>query len=498
MTATEKQQLAETIVRFRDDPFGFVKFAFPWGEPGSPLEELRPDTWQIRFLDDLGMQTSGRKFDGVHAVDPIRMAVASGHGIGKSALVAWLHWWIMCTRPGAKGRVTANTFQQLSITTWAEIQKWHKILICKDWFEVTQTVCRAVENPSGWFSAPITCSEENSEAFAGQHNIDSTSFFLFDEASLIPDVIWEVAGAGLTDGEPMFFAMGNPTRNEGQFYEVCFGNQQHRWNTRSIDSRTCHFPNHELHEQWIHDYGIDSDYIRVRVLGLPPKQSEEQLISRELVASAQKRQVQILEDDPLIAGVDVPDGGSSWFVIRFRRGLDSRPGPLIPRPIRVAGSRIDRQAMTEQCAILLAEQSPDRKVAAMFMDASYGAAIVERLRNLKFDNVFEVSFGGRSPDKHYANMRAFMYGKKLKDWLSQGAIDPEDKLLAAQLTSPGFHFKVGGDGALVLESKEEMRERGISSPDDADALALTFARSVAVPRKEYYAKPSAKGLFQPW
>lgn len=497
MTQTE-EQLTDTLAGYVHDPLGFVMYAFPWLEEGALEKDSGPDQWQRRFLEDLGRHVRQRNFNGSDPVDPIRMAIASGHGIGKSTLMAWLHWWIMCTRPGAKGRVTANTFQQLSTTTWMEIQKWHKLLICKDWFEITQGQCRHVEDPTGWFSTPITCAPENSEAFAGQHNKDSTSFFLFDEASLIPDIIFDVAQAGLTDGEPMFFSFGNPTRNVGTFYEICFGNQAHRWDARSIDSRTCRFPNHELHEEWIHDHGIDSDYVRVRILGLPPKQGEDQLISRELVASAQKRHVQILEDDPLIAGVDVPDGGSSWFVIRFRRGLDTRPGPLIPRPIRVAGSKIDRQAMIGHCASLLAETSPDRKLAAMFVDASFGAAIVERLRASGFESVFEVSFGGRSPDAHYGNMRAFMYGKRLKEWLAQGALDSEDKELASQLTSPGFHFKVGGDGALMLESKEDMRKRGISSPDDADALALTFSRHVAISQPEYRSKPLVKGMLNPW
>ena len=109
----------------------------------------------------------------------------------------------------------------------------------------------------------------------------------------------------------MWFAFGNPTRNTGKFYEACFGAWQHRWNSRSIDSRDCKFPNHDLHEQWISDYGIDSDYVKTRIRGLPPMTGEAQLIGRELIEGAQKRRVEALDDDPLIAGVDVPDGGSA-------------------------------------------------------------------------------------------------------------------------------------------------------------------------------------------
>jgi hypothetical protein len=112
------------------------------------------------------------------------------------------------------------------------------------------------------------------------------------------------------------------------------------------------------------------------------------------------------------------------------------------------------------------------RLSAMFIDAAFGAAIVERLHALGFSRVHEINFGGKSPDRNYANMRAFMWGRELVDRLGKGAIDPEDKKLALDLAGPGFHHKVGGDGALVVESKDDMKARGIPSPDDADELAL--------------------------
>lgn len=470
--------LASQAALYWDDPLGFVLDCI------EGTESL--DEWQRKFLCDLGESVRARRFDPTdpQPVDPIRMAVASGHGIGKSTLVAFVFWWIMCTRPNAKGRVTANTYTQLETTTWAEIRKWGKLCRFRDWFEVTGSKIYHVENKEGWFAVPITCAEENSEAFAGQHNRESTSFYLFDEASLIPDRIWEVADNGLTDGEPMWFAFGNPTRNTGKFHEACFGGWQHRWNSRSIDSRNCRFPNHELHEQWIADHGIDSDYIKTRIRGLPPAQSEAQLIGRDLVEAAQRRTVETLPDEPLVAGVDVPDGGSAWFVIRFRRGLDSRPGPRVPAPIRVAGAKIDRPTMVAKCSELLSDKSHSASVAAMFVDAAFGAAIVERLRSLGHQNVHEISFGGKSPDPRYGNMRAYMWGKQLKEWLGKGAIDPNDKKLAADLMAPGFHARVNGDGALIVESKADIKDHYADSIDDADALALTFARHVAPAKKE--------------
>ena len=469
--------LAELAADYADKPLEFVLDCF---------EGAEVDDWQRQFLADVGLAVRERNFnlDTFQPVEPLRFAVASGHGIGKSTLVAFVFWWIMVTRPNAKGRVTANTYTQLESTTWAEIQKWGKVCAFRAWFEITGSKCYHKENKEGWFSVPITCAEENSEAFAGQHNRESTSFYLFDEASLIPDKIWEVADNGLTDGEPMWFAFGNPTRNTGKFYEACFGAWQHRWNSRSIDSRDCKFPNHDLHEQWISDYGIDSDYVKTRIRGLPPMTGEAQLIGRELIEGAQKRRVEALDDDPLIAGVDVPDGGSAWFVIRFRRGLDARPGPRIPAPIRYAGSNIDRATMIGICAELLEKKTPDAKISAMFVDSAFGAPIVERLKSLGYTQVHEVSFGGKSPDPRYANMRAYMWGFKMREWLEKGGIDRSDAKLARDLMAPGFHLRVGGDGSLVVEAKDSIREHYSDSIDDADAFALTFARAVAPPSKK--------------
>ncbi len=470
-------ELDDLAGKYWDDPLNFVLDCFRW-EPGEG-----PDEWQRRFLEDLGQQVSARAFQPwkPDPVDPVRMAVASGHGIGKSTLMSFLFWWIMSTRQNSKGRVTANTFSQLETTTWAEIQKWGKRCRFAEWFEIGGSKIYHKQNKEGWFAVPLTCAEENSEAFAGQHNRESTSFYLFDESSLIPDKIWEVADNGLTDGEPMWFAFGNPTRNTGQFYEACFGSWQHRWNSRSIDSRDCRFPNHTLHDEWIADHGIDSDYVRTRIRGLPPVQSEAQLIGMDLVRAAQTRTVEVLEDDPLIAGVDVPDGGLAWFVVRFRRGLSARPGEFIPPPVRLAGSRVDRPMMIGILANILREVDPKKRVSAMFIDSGFGAAIVERLHALKFEQVQEIAFGDKSFDPRYGNMRAFMWAKEMKDWLGRGAIDKEDKQLARDLIGPGFHHKVGGDGAMMVESKDDMRKRGIPSPDDGDALALTFARPVAMP-----------------
>lgn len=259
-------ELADEVAKYYADPLGYVRFAFPWGEPGLGLEKYSgPDQWQTDFLIELGAKILERGFNGVDPVDPIREAIASGHGIGKSTMAGWLVSWLMSTRPYCIGTVTSNTFTQLKSKTWAAIQRWVKRGITGHWFKVGGDKIYALEAPDEWYCTAQTCKEQNSEAFAGQHAHKSSSWYIFDEASAIPERIWEVAEGGLTDGEPHFYAFGNPTRSQGKFHRICFGSERNRWGNRSIDSRSSSLTNKKLIAEWIQDNGEDSDFVRVRV-----------------------------------------------------------------------------------------------------------------------------------------------------------------------------------------------------------------------------------------
>ncbi len=466
--------LAEFVGQFYADPLGFVIAAYPWGEPGPLEQETGPDDNQREFLTSLGKEVEARGFNGADPVMPILMAETSGHGTGKSAMGGWIANWLMSTRPHSIGTVTAGTATQLEARTWASISHWTKLCITAHWFEVQSRQIFAKQAPKTWKVVAQTCKEENAQSFAGQHARTSTSWYLFDEASEVPDKIWETATGGLSDGEPMWFAWGQMVRNTGQFYRVCFGSEAARWNHRRVDSRTSRFTNKALIAQWIADYGIDSDYVKVRILGLPPSASELQYIDKGRVSLARARTQVAFPDEPLIAGFDVSGGGKAWNVIRFRRGLDGRARA----PIRIPGEGDpDRSQRVGVCAELLRDQRQGHRLAALFIDSAFGAAIAVRLRALGFENVYEVNFGGASPDAHQLNMRAFMYAKA-KEWLLLGSLPDEDKL-CEDLCLPGYHLNQSGK--LVLESKADIQERGEQSPDDADAFVLTFAQPVAVP-----------------
>ncbi len=475
--STYEQLLHEEVARYYADPFGFVMAMYPWTEPNGPLQqEPGCDSWQREMLETIGTEVSKRGFDGQDPVAPIRMAVSSGHGIGKSVLVAWLVDWIMSTRPHCQGTVTANTITQLETKTWAAIQRWTKLCKTGHWFEVNSERIYRKGHKESWFCAQQSSKEENSEAFAGQHAKDSTSFYFFDEASAIPEKIYEVAEGGLTDGEPMMFLFGNPTMNSGPFHRACFGAMRHRWTPRIIDSRTSRFTNKQQIQEWAEDYGEESDFFRVRVLGLPPNASDAQFIDQRRVSDAQTRSVSVLPDEPLVAGCDLAWGGADHNVIRFRRGKDARSIPSIRIPGELTR---DPSVLTNRLADVLSQTYNGQSVSMLFLDsAGIAGAVGTRLRELGHRNVLEVNFGADSPDPKCRFMRDFMW-QKLKDWLLSGAIDKSTRL-ESDLLGPGL--RPDRQMRIWLESKEDMKKRGIDSPDDADALALTFAQTVKAPR----------------
>lgn len=465
-------ELAEEISACYADPLRFVLFAYPWGEPGPLEHHTGPDEWQTEYLLELGRMVAERGFDGVNAVPAIRMARSSGHGIGKSTMAAWLTDWIMSTRPNSIGTVTANTFPQLSTKTWASIRRWTRLSINAHWWLITGDRMYHREFPESWFCSAQTCREENSESFAGQHAASSTSWYLFDEASAVPDKIYEVAEGGLTDGEPMIFLFGNPTRNHGKFHRVCFGSERNRWNPGCIDSRRSAMTNKQQIQEWIADHGEDSDFVRVRVRGLPPAAADMQFIDADRVYEAQQREVSVLPDEPLVMGIDVARGGADNNVLKFRRGLDARSIPAV----RIPGEQTrDSMHLVSRIAQEIDQKKPD----AVFLDATgVGGPIGDRLRQLGY-TVTDVQFGAQSPDPKYGNMRSFMW-HGMKEWLLKGAIE-KDERLEIDLTAPGyFHDR---RDRLILESKERMKERGLDSPDYGDALACTFAFPVAPPKK---------------
>ncbi len=498
------EQLAEDLAGFYADPLGYVMYCFPWDtETSIQVVELAPvyrerfgcrygpDVWACEFLDELGRDIRERNFDGRTPVLPIQKVTASGHGIGKSCLSAWLIKFILDTRPLSMGTVTAMKAEQLRTKTWAQLGKWHKMSLTSHWFDYTsgrgsmalvsnRLDARGESIGEKWRCDAQTCKKENAQAFAGQHCPTATSFFIFDEASEIENEIFEVRDGGLTDGEPMVFDFGNPTRNSGRFYEECEGRLRHRYDRRSIDSRTVQMSNKPLIEQWLEDFGEDNDWFKVRVRGMFPSMGSLQFISTDLVEEAMERDLKIVRGDPLVIGVDVARYGDDSTVIYPRIGHDARS---FPREVYKGLSTMQVvgrvAAMVERFAVLA------MPVNMIFVDVTggLGAGPADRLRQLGYP-VYDVEFGSNPTDVRTYRFKSDELWGRLRDALLRLCLparnEPGGEDLRAQLTQREFGYTLKGS-KIHLEPKREMKVRlggDAASPDDADALACTYAVEV--------------------
>jgi hypothetical protein len=467
--------LIHDIAGFTHDPLGHALYAYPWGE-GALAGADGPRGWQREALTQVGEHLANP----TTRHHPCRIARASGHGIGKSAAIAMFAKWGLDTCEDARILLTANTEAQILTKTMPEIAKWHHLSISRDWFAPTATalISTASGHEKSWRADAVTWSQTNTEAFAGLHNKGKRILILFDESSGIVDKVWEVTQGALTDEETeiVWIAFGNPTLNSGRFRE-CFGRERHLWNHAQIDSRTVEGTNKYYLDEMVAAYGLDSDLVKVRVLGQFPSASSLQFIPTATVRAARTREVGQLYSDPLIFGVDCARFGDDHSTLAIRCGRDARS-----RPWR-RWRHTDAMSLAGDIALEAKTWRPD----AIFVDAgNIGAAVVDRLRQLGCENVIEVWFGGKGRDAEWAvgvrvrtvNKRSEIWAS-MRGWLAGGAI-PDEQAIEDDLT--GVEYGFAADQAIALEKKDHMKARGLASPDDADALACTFAEPV-MPRE---------------
>lgn len=453
-------ELIELAASCQYDPDKWSHIAWDWGN-GSLAEYTGPRDWQRHINQKIKEHLSDKKT----RFDPLMISVASGHGIGKSAEMGMLSNWALSTWDDARVVCTANTDTQLRTKTVPEVAKWFKGSLTAHWFDIQATSIKSRDplHNDSWRMDFIPWSENNTEAFAGLHNKGKIILVLFDEASKISDKIWEVVEGAMTDEDTViiWIAFGNPTRNTGRFRE-CFRRYKHRWTTLQIDSRTVDGTNKKLIDQWVEDYGENSDFVKIRVRGMFPSMSVAQFISEADVDAAFGRHLQKpqYEFAPVIIGVDPAWSGDDELVIVKRQGLYSEILKVIPKN--------DNDI---QVANLIARYEDEYKADAIFIDAGYGTGIVSagRTMNRRWTLVW---FSGEASDKGCLNKRAEMW-RDLRDWLKSGGAIPADNMLRDDLT--GLETVPRVDGKIQLESKQSMKERGIPSPNRADALAITFA-----------------------
>lgn len=457
-------RIAETAVSCRYDPLAWANFAWDWGI-GALSEAQGPREWQAQIASDIRDHLA----DPETRFEPLQIAVASGHGIGKSAFMGIISNWAMSCFTDAKIVCTANTENQLRTKTVPEVGMWFRRSITAEWFDPQATSVKAVSDghQDSWRMDFIPWSQNNTEAFAGLHNQGRIIILLFDEASKIHDKVWEVAEGALTDEGTViiWLAFGNPTQNSGRFRE-CFRRFRHRWKTYQIDSRTVPGTNKKKIQQWIDDHGEDSDFVKVRVRGQFPTQSSRQFISSVDADAARGRELRKEQYNfaPKIISVDPAWTGDDEFVIGMRQGLKYQT-------LRTFSRNDDDVHMANIIANLEKEHSAD----AVLVDAGYGTGIVSAGRAMGRSWIL-VWFGGKSPDPGCLNMRAYMW-REMRDWCKNGgSFDPKDDVLYDDLIGPETVARL--DGKIQIESKEDMKDRGLSSPNRGDALAITFAMPI--------------------
>jgi hypothetical protein len=492
-SADDEQALMARLwsASLRDDPEAFVLFAFPWGQANTPLARFSgPRKWQREVLRDVANHLKANR--NADVMQTLREAVASGRGIGKSALVSWLILWMLSTRIGCSVIVSANSEAQLRSVTWGELTKWTAMAINAHWWEISATklvpaqwVTTLVERDLKkgtryWAAEGKLWSEENPDSYAGVHNHDGM-MVVFDEASGIPDPIWAVASGFFTENilDRYWFAFSNPRRNNGYFFEAVEGSKREFWSSRKIDARTVEGTDKNVYEQIIDEYGEDSPQARVEVYGEFPSAGDDQFIPPHLVEEAFRRPAYKDMEAPVVIGVDPARSGADSTVIAVRRGRD------LVALHRYYGD--DTMTTVGHVIEAIEEYKPTLTVID---EGGLGYGILDRLTEQRY-KVRGVNFGWKSKNAiMWGNKRAELWGA-MREWLKTAAIT-EDRKLKSDLIGP--KTKPDSSGTIFLESKKDMKARGLASPDAADAIAVTFAFPLA--HREYNPKPKRVVAYQ--
>jgi hypothetical protein len=335
---------------------------------------------------------------------------------------------------GSSTIVTANTEAQLRTKTFPEFARWFKMGMNAHWFEVEgmkisvkKWLADMVDDQLKIASDQWTCqgqnwSEENEDAFAGEHNPYGLAV-LFDEGSGIPAGIWNVTEGFFTELNPFryWIAFSNPRRNSGAFYDRFHKEEyQEYWHTRNIDARTVEGTDQGVYTKIIKQNGEDSDTARVEVYGQFPEASEDQLIANSVVRGAQDRELLAYDDtQPLIMGVDPAPRGRT--VIRFRQGRDARSIP------KVELNGVDNTGIANEIVRLIDKYDPD----AIAIDFGNGTGVIDDLKRRNVRGVYEVRFGGNDvePDGEFAINSGVLWGR-IRDWLPGACIDDCKKLFS--------------------------------------------------------------------
>ena len=459
------------VATFEYDPLAAALFLWSWGQ--GELENKRLQDWQIKVwsLKRDHLQNRLTRFE------PFKCAICSGHGIGKTAFMAKDSIIEMATHAFTKGITTANTGAQLSTKTWAELQKWLGLSLVEHWFEYSATKFCAKElaDQKRWVVDAVNWSKASSAAFAGGHNQGHRLGYKLDEASEIPKIIFEVVEGAMSDEDTQlsWFAFGNGTQNSGQFYDIFMTNYGHDWHKIHVDSRTVSITNKKTLQKQIDTHGIDSDFVKTRILGMFPSNSINQAIPAEYIIAAQERMIKDPSQysyAPVIVGIDPSGNGGDELTVWLRQGCFCMEIMRMPKN--------NDDLITANMILTQCKMKHPFPVDAFFIDMGYGSGIYSYLKNHTKIPCHLISFASAAPDMAYYNIRAWMW-LEMGRWLKDSGVLPQHDKISIELAGPRVYMSAGKmAGRWLIESKEDMRERDVPSPNHADALGLTFVMTV--------------------
>lgn len=451
---TAKNSYVGFLKSYQTDPVKFVENVL----------KVKPDPWQAELMEQVAQGTR-------------KISVRSGHGTGKSTVASWTILWYFLTKHPCKIVLTAPTSSQLFDALFSEVKSWVKKLpdALQNLLEVTSDRIVLIPAPQDKFISVRTSRAEVPEAMAGIHS--ANVLLVVDEASGIPEQVFEAAAGSMSAESACTIMLGNPVRTSGTFYE-----SHHRlkseWYTMHVSCVDSPRVSKEFVKEMAIRYGEDSSAFNVRVLGEFPKTDDETIISLALVEDAQVRDVQMSEFTPKIWGLDVARFGTDHSVLAERQGtivnfIESWKGK-------------DLMQLTGLVHAKYNELIPSQQPVEILVDSiGLGSGVVDRLKELGLPvrgiNVAE----SPSMRSQYVNLRAELWFR-MKEWLeARDCKLPKDEQLFSELVAPRYSFT--SVGKLKVESKQEMKKRGLPSPDRADAVILTLASepTIAMFGKKY-------------
>lgn len=436
----------QAILNWQQDPVLFV-------EQAMNVEFI--EDWQKIALQNL--------------LVPSDQAIRSGHGVGKSAFLAWAIIYWMLLKPEPRIACTAPTGHQLEDVLWGEIAQWTKRLpqVLQQELNVKNERIEATRNPKQFYCVARTARKDQPEAFQGFHAPDM--LFIADEASGVDDIIFQVGEGAMSTKGAKTILTGNPTRTSGYFYDA-FHKMRSTWIIQVVSCLEIKRPGHseEYGPKMAKKYGEDSNIYRVRVLGEFPAVDDDAVISLQLCEEATRRDVGQVPGT-IVWGLDVARFGDDTSA------LAKRQRNVLLEPTREWKGK----DIMQTAGIVYNEYNETRPAlrpsVIMVDEIGLGAGVLDRLKELGLPargvNVAE----SPAVKEKFLRLRDELWWSA-REWLeARDCKIPEDDDLIGELTSPKYQFTSAGK--IQIESKLDMKKRGVASPNKADAFIMTFAAS---------------------